>query len=249
MDEKKALELSREVAKRVLKAVNSLPLERRGEFFAFGKSGVTKLVDKVAEDAALEVLRKEKLRILSEECGYVGEGDVFVALDPLDGTFNAVRGIPIYSVSLCFSDSEKFGDAFFSYVFNLCSRDEYYAGEMAFKNEKEIKVGGKENLEEINAVVYYPDRPLPFKRIRALGSAALETCFVAEGIFDCFIDLRGMLRIFDVAGGIYILERAGGVAVDERGNSLKNKRFGISERINVVASNKILCKKLLELIV
>lgn len=249
MDEKRALELSREVAKRVLKAVNSISSEKRGEFYAIGKSGVTKLVDKVAEDAALEVLRKEKLRILSEECGYFGEGDVFVALDPLDGTFNAVRGIPIYSVSLCFSDSEKFGDAFFSYVFNLCSSDEYYAGEKALKNEKEIKIGEKENLEDINAIFYYPNRTLPFKRIRALGSAALETCFVAEGIFDCFIDLRGMLRIFDVAGGIYILERAGGIAVDEKGQSLKNKRFEISERVNVVATNRALYKKLLELIV
>lgn len=249
MDEKKALSLSREVAKNVLKAINSIPVSRRGEFYDFGKSGVTKLVDKVAENAALEVLKKEKLRILSEECGYVGEGDVFVALDPLDGTFNAVRGIPIYSVSLCFSDSEKFGDAFFGYVFNLCSCDEYYADLKAYKNEKVIKVGEKEKLEELNAIVYYPDRLLPFKRIRALGSAALETCYVAEGLFDCFIDLRGMLRIFDVAGGIYILEKAGGIAVDERGNSLKNKKFEIAERVNVIATNKKLCKKLLELVV
>ncbi|MEM4541257.1 MAG: inositol monophosphatase family protein [Archaeoglobaceae archaeon] len=249
MDEKLALSLSREVAKNVLKAINSIPAGRRGEFYEIGKSGVTKLVDKVAENAALEVLKKEKLRILSEECGYVGEGDVFVALDPLDGTFNAVRGIPIYSVSLCFSDSEKFGDSFFGYVFNLCSCDEYYADSEAYKNEKEIKVGEKEKLEELNAIVYYPDRMLPFKRIRALGSAALETCFVAEGIFDCFIDLRGMLRIFDIAGGVYILEKAGGIAVDEKGNSLEKKKFEIAERVNVIATNKKLYRQLLELVV
>ncbi len=249
MDERDALRISREVAKSVLKAVSSIPLNKRGEFYGFGKSGVTKLVDKVAEDAALEILRKEKLRVLSEECGYVGEGDIFVALDPLDGTFNAVRGIPIYSVSLCFSYSEKFGGAFFGYVFNLCSGDEYYASERAFKNEREIKVVEKDDPKETNAIVYYPDRPLPFKRIRALGSAALETCFVAEGLFDCFIDLRGMLRIFDVAGGIYILEKAGGIAVDEKGDPLTNKRFELSERLNVVATNRRLFRKLLELIV
>ncbi|MEG9194546.1 MAG: inositol monophosphatase family protein [Candidatus Methanoglobus sp.] len=248
MDERDALNISREVAKSVLKAVNSIPIGKRGEFYGIGKSGVTKLVDKVAENAALDILKRERLRILSEECGYVGEGDVFVALDPLDGTFNAVRGIPIYSLSLCFSDSENLADAFFGYVFNLCSGDEYYASERAFKNEAVITVGGKENLEELNAIVYYPNRPLPFKRIRALGSAALETCFVAEGLFDCFIDIRGMLRIFDVAGGIYILEKAGGIAVDEKGNSLGSKRFELSERLNVVATNKKLYRKLLELI-
>lgn len=249
MDEMDALRLSREVARNVLKAINSIPPSKRGEFYEIGKSGVTKLIDKVAENSALEVLRKEKLRILSEECGVVGEGDIFVALDPLDGTFNAIRGIPIYSVSLCFSNSEKFGDAFFAYVFNLCSGDEYYADRKAYKNGKEIRIGEKERLEDLNAIVYYPDRPLPFKRIRALGSAALETCFVAEGLFDCFVDLRGMLRIFDVAGGIYILEKAGGVAFDEKGQSLEKKRFEISERVNVIATNRKLYKKLQELVV
>lgn len=82
MDERDALKLSREVAKNVLKAVSEIPVSKRGEFYEVGKSGITKLVDKVAENAALEVLEKRKLRILSEECGYVGEGDVFVALDP-----------------------------------------------------------------------------------------------------------------------------------------------------------------------
>ncbi|MCS7118609.1 MAG: inositol monophosphatase family protein [Archaeoglobaceae archaeon] len=248
MDEKDALVISRRVAKNVQKALISIPLEKRGEILGFGKSGVTKFVDKVAEDKALEILLKENLRILSEECGYVGEGDVFVALDPLDGTFNAVRGIPFYSISLCFSDSEKFEDTFFAYVFNLVNGDEYHAGDKAFKNDKEIKVKLEEDLSKMDAIVYYPTKKLPFKRIRIYGSAALETCFIAGGVFDCFIDLRSMLRIFDVSAGIYIAEKAGAIAVDEKGQSLASKRFEISERVNVVLSNKSVCKKLLELI-
>lgn len=248
MDERDALKISREVAKKVQKSVSSLPLNKRAEFFGIGKSGITKLVDKVAEDSALEVLLKEKLRVLSEECGYVGEGDVFVVLDPLDGTFNAVRGIPFYSVSLCFSNSEKFRDAFFGYVYNLVTNEEFFAGEEAFKNGEKIKVSKKVELGDMNAIFYYPDKRMPFKRIRIFGSAALETCFVAEGKFECFIDIRGMLRVFDVSAGIYIAEKAGAIAVDERGNSLMDKSFDISERVNVILSNELAIKKLLELV-
>lgn len=249
MDAEDALKISREVAKRVQKAVLSIPLKKRAEIFGLGKSGITKLVDKVAEDAALEVLLKEKLRILSEERGLVGEGDIFVALDPLDGTFNAIRGIPFFSVSLCFSYSEKFRDAFFGYVYNLVTSEEFFAHEDAFKNGEKIRVGKKEDLSEMDAIYYYPEKRLPFKRIRILGSAALETCLVAEGVFDCFIDVRGMLRIFDVSAGIYIAEKAGAIAVDEKGDSLKHKKFDISERLNVVLSNELAIKKLLEMVI
>lgn len=248
MDERDALQISREVAKMVQKAVLSLPLKKRAEIVGLGKSGITKVADKVAEDAALEVLLRKKVRILSEECGYAGEGDVFVALDPLDGTFNAVRGIPFFSVSLCFSNSEKFRDTFFGYVYNLVTNEEFFAHEEAFKNGERISVREKGHLDEMNAIFYYPEKKVPFKRIRIFGSAALETCFVAEGVFDCFIDVRGMLRIFDVSAGIYIAEKAGAVAVDEKGNSLKEKRFEISERLNVILSNQSTIKKLLELI-
>ncbi len=248
MDENDALKISRLVAVKVKEAILSVPAEKRGQFFAMGKSGVTKLIDKVAEDAALEVLMKEKLRVLSEECGFVGEGDIFVALDPLDGTFNAVRGIPFYSVSLCFSDSEKLKDAFFGYVFNLANGDEYYANENAFKNGQRIISSSEEDFSRMNAIIYYPTKVLPFKRIRIYGSAALETCLVADGSFNCFVDLRGMLRIFDVAAGIYIAERAGAVALDESGNGLGNKKFDLSERLNVVLANSRICKRLLELV-
>ncbi len=248
MDERDALRISREVAKQVQKAVLSLPLKKRAEIVGIGKSGITKFVDKVAEDVALDVLLKEKVRVLSEECGYVGEGDVFVALDPLDGTFNAVRGIPFFSVSLCFSNSESFRDAFFGYVYNLVTNDEFFAHQKAFKNGEMIRVVEKDDPSEMDAIVYYPEKRLPFKRIRIFGSAALEACLVAEGAFDCFIDVRGMLRIFDVSAGIYIAEKAGAIAVDENGDSLKDKKFEISERLNVVLSNGLVIKKLLEMI-
>ncbi len=180
----------------------------------------------------------------------MGEGDVFVALDPLDGTFNATRGIPVYSVSLCFSDSDRLKDAFFGYVYNLATGDEYYADSSgAYRNGEKIKVSETNSLY-CNAIIYYPDKKYPFKRMRIFGSAATELCFFADGSFDCFLDIRPekMLRIYDAAAGVFIAEKAGGEVTELDGKSLRDKKFDMQERLNIVAANEKLHPKLLELI-
>lgn len=251
MDCSDALKISRKIATEVRAALSAMPLSERIKDVGMGEDGTpTKAADKVAEEIALKILKREKVTIVTEESGIIGEGDVFVALDPLDGTFNATRGVPIYSISLCFSDSDRLGDSFFGYVFNLATADEYFANEEgAFKNGKRISVS-KTDSTFCNAIIYYPEKSYPFKRIRIFGSAATELCFVAEGAFDCFLDIRkgGLLRIYDAAAGIFITQRAGGKVTDHLGEELDRKRFDMVERLNVVAANEKLHAKLLELI-
>jgi len=251
MDEKEALRLSRAVAENVRKALTSMPLSKRRETVGMGQDGTpTKAADKVAEDIAVSILKRGAVTIVTEESGVIGDGDIFIALDPLDGTFNATRGIPIYSVSLCFSDSNRLKDAFFGYVYNLATGDEYYADSTgAYRNGERVKVSDEKSLY-CNAIIYYPNKNYPFKRMRIFGSAATELCFFAEGSFDCFIDIRrnGMLRIYDVAAGIFVAEKAGGKTTDDNGDDLGNKKFDMQERLKIVAANEELHKKLLELI-
>ncbi|WP_290597641.1 MULTISPECIES: inositol monophosphatase family protein [unclassified Archaeoglobus] len=251
MDEKEALRLSRAVAENVRKALTSMPLSKRRETVGMGQDGTpTKAADKVAEDIAVAILKREAVTIVTEESGVIGEGDVFIALDPLDGTFNATRGIPIYSVSLCFSDSNRLRDAFFGYVYNLATGDEYYADSTgAYRNGEKVRVSREKSLY-CNAIIYYPNKDYPFRRMRIFGSAATELCFFADGSFDCFIDIRenGMLRIYDAAAGIFVAEKAGGKITDDSGMDLGNKKFDMQERLKIVAANEELHKKLLELI-
>ncbi len=49
------------------------------------------------------------------------------------------------------------------------------------------------------------------KHIRHYGANALELCYVAEGLTDAFVDLRGRLRTTDVAAGFLIIKEAGGL--------------------------------------
>ncbi len=101
-----------------------------------------------------------------------------------------------------------------------------------------------------NAIIYYPDKKYPFKRMRIFGSAATELCFFADGSFDCFLDIRPekMLRIYDAAAGVFIAEKAGGEVTELDGKSLRDKKFDMQERLNIVAANEKLHPKLLELI-
>ena len=252
MTPKDALQIAKEVGEEVRRAVAKIAgTKESGEIVGMGKDGTpTKKIDKVAEDAAIYILKNYDVRIISEEAGIIGESDIHVALDPVDGTFNATRGIPIYSVSLCFSKGE-FGSAFFGYVMNLATGDEYYAlNGKAFKNGERIEVSKKERLKDCDAIFYYPSKDYGFKRLRIYGSAALELCFVAEGAMDCFVDIRGkgFLRIFDVAAGLLIAQKAGAKATDVEGNDLSGKRFDMEERLTLVVANPNLHRKLLELI-
>jgi myo-inositol-1(or 4)-monophosphatase len=54
-----------------------------------------------------------------------------------------------------------------------------------------------------------------FSDVRRLGSAALDLCYVAEGIFVVFYEYG--LSIWDIAAGSLIVEEAGGLVTDFQG--------------------------------
>ncbi|AIY90457.1 inositol monophosphatase family protein [Geoglobus acetivorans] len=255
MTPKEALEISRSVAEEIEREVKKLSgTSEAGVTVGIGKDGTpSKKIDVMAEEIAIEHLLQHDVRVVSEEAGVVGEGDIYVALDPIDGTFNAVNGIPFYSVTLCFSSSRELGDTFFSYVKNFATGDEYHSDGISYKNGKKIKASETERLD-CNAIVYYPERRYPFRRMRIFGSASLEICMVAEGSFDCFIDLRksengkGYLRVYDIAASLFIAKNAGAEITDLDGINIWKKEISMEERFRVVVSGKTLHKKLLELV-
>jgi myo-inositol-1(or 4)-monophosphatase len=255
------LQICRKIKQDIRNAISKVPLSELKSSIGMGKDGTpTKKVDWIAEEIAISILKDYNFRIITEESGVVGDGDVFLALDPVDGTFNATRGIPIYSVSLCFSKSDTLKDVFFAYVSNLATGTEYYA-EGSWNYGKAFRDGERVNVSDYseidcNAIFYYPDREYGFKRVRIFGSAATELCFVADGSVDCFIDIRkgnlngreGMLRVYDVAAGLFIAVCAGARATDMHGQHLHDKRISMEERFTLVVANSNLHNKLIKLL-
>lgn len=212
----------------------------------------SRFIDIVAEDAALEILASSgiDMKVVSEEKGIItyGERPEFtVMLDPLDGTFNATHNIPFYSVSIAIGNNDL-ADIRYAKVFNLASGTDFTAslGHGALCNGREIRTSSVNWVKDLTVAAYaYNDGwdvlkrlSRQVRRIRTLGSAALELCYVASGSFDAFVDTRGRLRIMDVAAGILIVKEAGGKVTDGQGN-LPTGELNVTDRVNIVASNGI----------
>lgn len=243
-------ELCKSVAEAVEKA--ALPLIGKTEAktnVGMGADGtVTEKIDKIAEDAALSVLESDgrSIRLVSEELGekIIGHKPEFtVILDPVDGTFNAVNNIPFFCVPIAIGNSDL-SDISYGYVRNLANGDVYTAekGHGAFLNNERIHVSSRSKLPEMSLLSYthHPYEVLAnnksVRRVRVFGSAALELCYIASGVFDAFIDMRGMLRVTDIAAGKLIVEEAGGMVTDGDGAPLKTL-LNVKQRLNLVASN------------
>jgi myo-inositol-1(or 4)-monophosphatase len=142
-------------------------------------------------------------------------------------------------------------------VSNLALCEEYYAeaGKGAYLNEKKVKTSQKSGLRELSVSVYgyrqHVERTRKIyknvRRVRLLGSVALELCYVASGKLDALVDVRGALRVTDVAAGQLIIKEACGLVTDREGNSLKLPD-NVTSRVEIVASNGCVHEKLLELL-
>ena len=228
----------------------------------------TKLVDLTAEKAIVEVLLGEDISftLVSEESGIQQFGnapaDCYVTVDPIDGTTNLVRGLPFYCTSIAISDKPVLSSVFAACVTDLRRDITYmaFAGKGAFRDGEKIApsstkmlaeavVGLDLNTYKIKAVA--PQLTELFhetKHIRHFGANALELCYVAEGLTDAFIDIRGKLRTTDVAAGFFIVKQAGGIVTSPDGKPV-DAALDPKDTVKFVASgNKDIHQKLLSLI-
>jgi myo-inositol-1(or 4)-monophosphatase len=227
-----------------------------------------KLVDFAAEKAIVEILlqRGVSFTMVSEESGIVVYGskpeDTYVTVDPIDGTTNLVRGLPFYCSSIAVSNGPRLSEVYAALVSDLFHGTTYIAqrGKGASRNGERISPSITLSLEE--AVVgldlnTYKISELASrvtaliekaKHIRHFGANALELCFVAEGLTDAFVDIRGKLRTTDVAAGFLILREAGGLISSPDGKQV-DADLDPRETVKFVASgNSEIHKAILNLI-
>jgi len=216
----------------------------------------TKRIDQVAEDCVVDFLSGHPLcsLLISEELGKRefegGRGTIF--LDPIDGTYNAVAGIPFYAISIAFAVG---GEVRQAYVRNLASGETFTAirGEYAKCNGRPVSVSSVKNLDAAAMSVYGrkfdPTRVMQLgmkiRRWRLFGASALELCYIGCGRIDGFIDLRGTLRVTDAAAGMLVCTEAGGTVSDLEGRTI---RFPDEVTIGrcLVATNGTLHHKVIE---
>jgi myo-inositol-1(or 4)-monophosphatase len=184
----------------------------------------TTAVDAAAEAALLAHFRGlDDVRIVSEEAGILGDGATTVVIDPIDGSLNAKRGVPFFSVSIAVADGPTLDDVFFGYVLDLGNGEEWTAtrGEGAFLNGR--RLGAEKPKDTIELLAFEATLTSSVaeqaaamvgvaKRLRIMGSLALSLCYLAAGRFDGVVSLKPA-RSVDIAAG-QLLVRECGLALD-----------------------------------
>lgn len=227
-----------------------------------------KLVDLAAEKAIVEMLRQHvvSFTLISEESGVKEFGEkpkqCYVTVDPIDGTTNLVRGLPFYASSIAISTMPALSTVFAALVTDLFHDTTYTAleGKGAYRDGKKITPSALTSLEEavigLDLNSYKVKEIAPqitsliqkANHIRHFGANALELCYVADGLTDAFVDIRGKLRVTDMAAGFLIVKEAGGTITAPEGHALDVK-LDPKQKIKFIASgNKQLHKTILSLV-
>lgn len=175
-------------------------------------------------------------------------------IDPLDGTVNFARSIPVFSVSI----AAALGTEILTGVVYYPSMNELFIAEKnqgAYLNGERISVSQRKSFDQAFMATGFPydvdQDPLHCVErfafmakkgipIRRLGSAAIDLSYVAAGRFDAFWEVG--LHSWDLAAGKLLIEEAGGKVSHYDGT--KHKIYGYHP---VLATNGVLHQKMIEI--
>jgi myo-inositol-1(or 4)-monophosphatase len=195
--------------------------------------------DTTAIDAAVEravVSRFDRtarrFTLVSEELGVRradsgthsrSQPETWVVLDPIDGSINAKRGLPFFSLSVAVAEGGTMDDVVFGYVYDFGSAEEWTAerGKGAMLNGGPLSGEGPKDAIEILALeatrtdlVAQHVGPMVglVHRLRIFGSLAISLCHLAEGRLDAVCSLKPARSVDIAAAQLLVRER--GYAID-----------------------------------
>ena len=184
---------------------------------------------KLELDVQCQALIEKILRGAFPEIPVLGEegisGDMNAAyrwvVDPIDGTVNYFYGMPHAAVSIALEHEQKsvvgvIYDPFTDEIWTTTT------GQPTRLNGKIVRVSNRSCIEESVIAMGFSksqdnlDKSMPHlirlsrraKKIRIMGSAALELVYVASGRLDAYIERT--INLWDVAAGSLLVENAGG---------------------------------------
>jgi myo-inositol-1(or 4)-monophosphatase len=171
------------------------------------------------------IMHKSNIPILAEESGMSKDSldNTFWVVDPLDGTANYARNIPLCCVSIALIHRMEpvLGVV---YDFNNNNLYEGHVNGEAKLNEVRIKVSDVKSPNDGILVTGLPNNTdysdtallkmvkdfQEWRKVRMIGSAAMSSCYVASSKADVYKEFGTYL--WDVAAGAAIVNAAGGKA-------------------------------------
>ena len=194
---------------------------------------------KLAADAAAETLIRQRLAAgsalpvygeeLGGDSGLIDRGELVWVVDPLDGTFNYLRGNPLCAVSIGLMRGEE---PLLGVIYDF-NQDRLYKGSVAeafTTNGSTNPIQWAESLSgaclctgfpvgmsrDADSMARFVALLAPYKKVRMVGTAALALAMVANGQVDAYYETN--IRLWDVAAGLALVKAAGGALKITRGN-------------------------------
>ena len=241
-----SLDLTRLASAAAARAADYLRgVERPADPAAWGAKGRNDFVtdcDRAAEAIIADVLLAGEpgSTVLGEELSPTGtRGGLTWIVDPIDGTTNFVHGFPIFAVSIA---AEVDGVLEGGVVLHVEPNRVYHAtrGHGAWCDETRLEVSTIatpgfaligtgypfKHPEQLEVYLTQFTRVAPATAgIRRAGSAALDLCWVAAGVFDGFWELK--LAPWDMAAGMLLVREAGGRVTDLEGGEVGAEHSGL----------------------
>mgnify|MGYP001263032731 CR=1 FL=1 len=180
-----------------------------------------------SESLIKEIINRESsYPILAEESGKSVKdlGEIFWVIDPLDGTANYNRGIPMCCVSIGLTKNMQ---PLLGVIYDF-DNDHMYEGDVfnncSMMNNDPIEVSNiqkKENGILITGLPHhmdFSDKSLSkmikdmqtWKKVRMIGSAAIASCYIASGKAEKYQE-KGVY-LWDIIAGAAVVKSAGGKA-------------------------------------
>ena len=231
----KSIKKELDIAKKAALVAGRLLLNNKATLFEVISSSdkdIKLKADIIAEQSIKTVIENESdYPILAEESGFSSKAssNTFWVVDPLDGTANYARNIPICCVSIALvSDLKPILGVIYDFINN-----DLYEGSICTKallNSKEILVSKVLNPQEGVLITGLPNNTdysdsallkmikdfQNWRKVRMIGSAAMASVYVASGKADLYKEKKTYL--WDIAAGAAIVNAAGGEALIENQN-------------------------------
>lgn len=243
------LEILRSIGKNLLKELPSVRQETKKPIGIGASGDKTYAIDKIAENIIVSYLEEtcEALTIVSEEIGirYLRGGGKKVLIDPIDGSRNAISGIPFYCTSIAIADGDTIGDTILAYVINLVNGEEFWAekNKGAFLNGMRMVSQQDDEFYLIAYEAQNPQKDIPqimpllgkSRKTRCLGATALDISYLASGAISVFVT-PSPSRSFDFAAGLLIAKEAGGIYSDVKGNPIDSIEISLKKSTSLLVS-------------